>query len=150
IVHIDFATFENELKRRVGAPFQEHAAAMLCELHDGTPISPGQALALAMEGHVRRLVFDTPDERTKFGREARFFTGGLRLMVEARDRHCTGPGCGTPSDQCHIDHLLDWQHDGETEGDNGDCKCPWHNIHKSKYVITTDAITGRTRWRRRE
>lgn len=150
IVHMDFATFENELKRRVGAPFDAHDPEMLCELHDGTPIGPGEALALAIEGHVRRLVFDTPDEKTRFGREARLFTGPLRLMIEARDRHCAGPGCDVPSNECHIDHVVDWQHGGLTEGDNGEAKCGWHNGRKSQYLIWTDPVTGRARWRKRE
>ena len=69
IVHIDFATFEAELKRRVGAPFQHPPLGTgTCELDDGTVLSPGEALALAVEGHVRRIILDAPDEQLRYGR----------------------------------------------------------------------------------
>ena len=90
IVHIDAETLEAALKERVGADY-EFGADRTCELQDGTVISPNAALALALEGHVRRMVFDGPS--TTFGRNKRFFTGGLRELIEARDRHCQGPGC---------------------------------------------------------
>ena len=101
-----------------------------------------------MEGHVRRMVFDGPN--ITFGRNRRFFTGGLRELIEARDRHCQGPGCEVPWWQSHVDHNVDHQYGGETTDDNGDLKCPWHNQNKPKYDITFDPITRRSRWRKRE
>lgn len=148
VVHIGYAAFETELKRRVGAEFQcpDDSPATLA---DGTPISPGRALALAVEGEIRRLVFDAPDVRTRFGRAKRFADGALREMIEARDRHCQGPGCDIASWRCQVDHIVDWQHDGETNGEDLELKCPWHNGRKSQYQIHTDPVTGRATWRRR-
>lgn len=148
IVHIDFETFEAELQRRVGADF-DFPTERLCELQDGTVVTPGEAVALAIEGHVRRMVFDPEGVVLEFGRKKRFFTGGLREMIEARDRHCTGPGCEVPWWDCDVDHIIDWQHLGETGGDNGELKCRWHNQHKSEYSIRQDPTTGRAHWRKR-
>ena len=149
IIHMDFNTFEAELKRRIGAPF-EYPAERICELDNGTPITPGQALALAVEGHVRRFILDAPSEKLRFGRKQRFFTGGLKAFIQARDRTCTGPGCDIPAYECDIDHIIEFQHHGTTDDDNGGCKCRWHHVQKPNYTITTDPITGRTRWRRNE
>ena len=112
-------------------------------------MTPGEAVALAIEGHVRRMVFDPEGVVLEFGRKKRFFTGGLREMIEARDRHCTGPGCEVPWWDCDVDHIIDWQHLGETNGDNGELKCRWHNQHKPEYTITQDPTTGRAHWRKR-
>lgn len=148
IVHIDHATLEAELARRVGVPFQ-YPAERTCELQDGTVVTPGEALALALEGHVRRLVYDTPDARLRYGRKKRLFTGVLRELIQVRDRTCTGPGCDTPAYECDVDHIIEWQHGGTTDPDNGDCKCPWHHDHKNHYDITVDPVTGAVRWHRR-
>ncbi|MDJ0962363.1 MAG: DUF222 domain-containing protein, partial [Acidimicrobiia bacterium] len=148
VVHISHEAFEAEIKRRVGAEFA-YPANFTAELSDGTPISPGRALALAVEGEVRRLVFDGPDVRTRFGRSKRFADGALREMIMARDRHCQGPGCDVPAWRCDVDHIIDWQHDGETNGDDLELKCRWHNGNKSQFHIFTDPVTGRVSWRRR-
>jgi hypothetical protein len=148
VVHVSHEAFEAEIKRRVGAEFA-HPADFSAELDDGTPISPGRALALAVEGEVRRLVFDGPEIETRFGRARRFADGALRQMIEARDRHCRAPGCDVPAWRCDVDHIIDWQHDGETNGDDLEMKCPWHNGNKAQYTITTDSVTGAVTWRRR-
>ncbi len=148
VVHISHEAFEAEIKRRAGAEFA-YPANFTAELSDGTPISPGRALALAVEGEVRRLVFDGPDIRTRFGRSKRFADGALREMIMARDRHCQAPGCDVPAWRCDVDHIIDWQHDGETNGDDVELKCPWHNGNKSSYDIFTDPVTGTVAWRRR-
>jgi hypothetical protein len=154
VVHVDYETFVNELKRRTGCsppsgtPGPKGTDAGVCELQDGTQISSGRALELAIESHVRRMVFDRDGHVLAFGRRRRFFTGGLREMIEARDRYCQGPGCDVPDWGCDVDHLIDWQHQGTTQGANGGLKCRWHNHHKPQYDITTCAVTGISRWRK--
>lgn len=148
VVHISHEAFEAEIKRRVGAEFA-YPADFSAELEDGTPISPGRALALAVEGEVRRLVFDVPDVQTTFGRSKRFADGALRAMIQARDRHCQAPGCDVPAFECDIDHIIDWQYRGRTNAEDLECKCRWHNRVKDTYDIHVDTITGAAIWRRR-
>lgn len=79
---------------------------------------------------IERIVFDTPSRVTDISHQ-RLFTGATRRMVQVRDQTCTWPGCHTPADRCHIDHITPWAHGGPTTTDNGQALCPHHNAHKA-------------------
>jgi hypothetical protein len=102
------------------------AFAKICELADGTLISPATAADLLDEAVIERIVFDGPSRVLDLG-VARRFTGAARRAVEVRDRHCQGPGCDIPAHRCDIDHR--WRHSegGVTRPDNGELRCPPHN-----------------------
>ena len=58
----------------------------------------------------------------------RTFTGALRGVIQARDRHCQHPsGCDEPIDRCDTDHTTPWAIGGETSQDNGRLLCRYHN-----------------------
>ena len=40
------------------------------------------------------------------------------------------PGCGLPASRCQIDHITEWHQDGETDIDNGQVMCAFHNRWK--------------------
>ncbi len=98
----------------------------ICELADGTLISPATAAGLLDEAVVERIVFDGPSRVTDLG-HARSFTGAARRAVEVVHRNCTGAGCDVPAHQCDIDHI--WRHadGGPTRPDNGQTRCGPHN-----------------------
>ncbi len=150
IVHMDWDTFQRALDGEFDLPVDpfDPTSPVLCELDDGTPISPTHAVRLALRGHVRRLVLDAPKVKIEYGRKARLATGVLRELIQVRDRHCTGPGCDTPAAQCEIDHLTEWQDDGETNACDLDCKCKWHHRWKHRFHIARDPATGVTTWHR--
>jgi hypothetical protein len=102
------------------------AFARMCELADGTLISPDTAASLLDEAVIERIVFEGPSRVTDLGR-ARSFTGAARRAVEVSQRHCQGPGCDVPADRCDIDHV--WRHTdgGPTRPDNGRTLCGPHN-----------------------
>ncbi len=149
VIHIAHDVFEAELKRRVGADFS-YPPHFTAELDDGTPISPGEALALAVEGEIRRLIYDGPGIRTQYGRTKRFAPQALKEMIEARDRECQAPGCDTPAWECDTDHIIDWQYLGQTNGDELEAKCRWHNRVKDNYHTTTDPVTNQATWTRKQ
>jgi hypothetical protein len=100
----------------------------LCELADGTPVSPTQVFPLLTEADIERIVFDGPRRVIDVGLRDRFFTGALRRAIEARDRHCQHPsGCNIAAERCHIDHITPYAAGGLTTQDNGRCYCPTHN-----------------------
>ena len=150
VVHIDWDTFTRALDDEFDIPVDplDPTAPVLSELADGTPISPTLAIKLALRGHVRRLVLDTPKVKLEYGRKARLATGVLRELIQVRDRHCTGPGCDTPATQCEVDHVTEWQDDGQTNACDLDCKCRWHHRWKHRFHITRDPATGHTAWHR--
>jgi len=76
------------------------------------------------------VVFDTPARVIELGELERFFTGGLRRVIEIRDRHCH-PGCYVPANFCQVDHIVEWAKGGETNQSNGRLLCPVHNRRRN-------------------
>ena len=103
--------------------------ARICELADGTVLSPGQLVPLLSEADIERVVFDGPDRVLSVSRR-RTFTGALRRAIEVRDRHCQHPsGCDEPADRCDVDHIQPYTDGGPTTLDNGRLSCWPHNRH---------------------
>ncbi|HEX6420749.1 MAG TPA: DUF222 domain-containing protein [Acidimicrobiales bacterium] len=103
-----------------------HAFKDVCELADGSLVSPATVAQVLDDAVIERIVFDGPSRVLDLG-QARSFTGAARRAVEVRDRHCQGPGCHIPAHACDIDHL--WRHSdgGPTHPDNGRAHCGFHN-----------------------
>jgi hypothetical protein len=93
VIHMDSKTFERGIDREldVGDDDEPYDSDMLCELADGTPITPDMAVKAALRGHAQRAVYDSPAVILNYGRSVRFATGTLRDVIKTRDRTCTGP-----------------------------------------------------------
>jgi hypothetical protein len=104
----------------------ETFAGRICELADGTVVSPGTVAGLLDEAVIERIVFDGRSRVIDVGHQ-RLFAGALRRAIEARDRFCTGPGCDVPAADCEIDHLEPYSYGGATDQTNGRPKCPFHH-----------------------
>ena len=104
----------------------ETFAGRICELADGTVLSPRDVTALLDEAVIERAVFDGPSRVTDIS-EQRRFTGALRRAIELRDRTCTHAWCDAPTERCDGDHILPWEANGPTTSDNGRLLCPFHN-----------------------
>ena len=59
----------------------EASFARICELADGTVVTPGQIVPLLSEADIERIVFDGPDRVISVSRR-RTFTGALRRAIE--------------------------------------------------------------------
>jgi hypothetical protein len=105
-------------------------AGPLCELASGTVVTPGQLVPWLSEAYIERAVFDGPNRVIELGQRSRFFTGGLRRAIEIRDRVCQGDDCGTPAEDCQIDHIHEYEDGGETTQANGEARCGPSNRHK--------------------
>ena len=129
IIHTDIDTFTIALSNYLGVegPPPVGGIERLCELDDGTVISPTQMIEQAMAGHVRRLVFASPGVILDYGRKQRLFTGALREAVCARDRVCDNEGCEIPARHCEIDHVHEWDDGGHTSHRNGKARCSYHH-----------------------
>jgi hypothetical protein len=109
-VLVDYATF----------------AGRVCELGDGTVVTPGVVAAMLGDTDIERVVFDGASRVIDLGRRRRF-VGAARRALEVRDRHCTYPGCDMPLDWCQGDHIQPWSQHGPTHPDNGRLGCGHHN-----------------------
>ncbi len=103
----------------------------ICELADGTLIAPATVASMLDQAMIERVVFDGPSRVTDLGR-ARSFVGAARRAVELAHRHCTGPGCHVPANQCQIDHVWRYSDGGPTTPDNGQTMCGPHNRDRER------------------
>lgn len=99
----------------------------ICQLADGTVVTPGQADNLFTEADFERVVFDGPSRVVDVGVKQRLFKGATRRAVEVRDQFCTHDSCDVPYERCDVDHIQRWEHDGPTTEDNGRLRCPGHH-----------------------
>jgi len=98
----------------------------VCQLADGSVVTPGTVAGLLGEAWIERVVFDGPSRVVDLG-QARRFVGAARRALEIRDRHCTHPGCDEPAQRCQGDHIQPWSTGGPTTPDNGQLRCGYHN-----------------------
>jgi hypothetical protein len=98
----------------------------VCELADRTVVTPGTVASLLDQALIERVVFDAPSRVIDLGR-ARRFTGAVRRAVEVLDRGCTHVGCDMPVERCQGDHVQPWSRGGNTDPENGQLRCAYHN-----------------------
>jgi hypothetical protein len=132
--------------------------SQLCELANGTVITPGQIFEWAGDADLETVLFDGPSTVISVSHR-RTFTGALRRAVEVRDRHCQHTsGCDVPADQCDVDHIVPHAADGPTSQFNGKLECIPHNRDSDRHdhggvprptrpVDRLDEIRCRLRWK---
>jgi hypothetical protein len=113
-----------------------------CQLSDGTPIHPHDALRALLDGYIQRVVIDTNRVVTDLGRESRLFTGSARQAAMILVTHCDHPGCDLPAQFCDIDHNIEWANGGRTDQTNARPKCSTHNRFKSRNRWHTKQATN--------
>lgn len=98
----------------------------ICELAQGTVLTPGSLLPWLDEAYLERVVF-APDRRIEVSTTARLFSGATRRAIELRDRQCTHPSCDVPATSCQADHIIPFSAGGATSAENGRLLCGFHN-----------------------
>ncbi|WP_347954566.1 HNH endonuclease signature motif containing protein [Gordonia aichiensis] len=88
------------------------------------------------------------------GRGRRFASKAQRLMLFARDRGCTAPGCAAPFARTEAHHLREWQNGGRTDIGNLGAACGRHNRSVGRrlgdwetVVLIDGRHAGRVAWR---
>ena len=99
----------------------------ICELADGTVVTPGQVVPLLDEADVERAVFGPESRVIDLGRRTRLFTGGARRAAQLSDLECTEPTCDVRYERCEVDHTRPWAAGGRTDQDNARLRCPTHH-----------------------
>ena len=102
----------------------------VCELANGTIVSPGSLVPYLDQAWFERIVF-APGKRIECSVTSRFFTGATRRAIEVRDQQCTNPYCEIPAERCEIDHITPYSQGGETTQENGQCQCGFHNRRRN-------------------
>jgi hypothetical protein len=130
----------------------------LCELTNGTVVTPRQLAPWLEIADMEAILFDGPSTVVSVSHR-RSFTGAVRRAVEVRDRHCQHPaGCDVPADRCDVDHIVPHCRGGPTSQFNGRLQCPTHNRHSDRHdhsavalparpITPLDQLRARIRWR---
>ena len=105
----------------------ETMAGRICELANGTAVTPGSLLRYLNDAWIERVVFRSPSRVIDVGVRRRLFTGATRRAVQVRDRECFHEFCEIPADDCQIDHIEPYAAGGLTTQDNGRPACGYHN-----------------------
>ncbi len=110
----------------------ETFAGRICELANGSAVSPGSLLEWLDEAWVERVVFDGPSRVIDVGVARRLFDGATRGAVQVRDRDCFHDTCDEPAEGCQIDHIEPWSAGGATVAANGRPACGYHNRRRHR------------------
>jgi uncharacterized protein DUF222 len=75
------------------------------------------------------VIFDRHIETPLYlGRTRRIASPGQRIVLHAKDRGCSYPGCTAPGYQCQVHHATaDWADGGQTNIDEETLACGPHN-----------------------
>lgn len=110
----------------------ETFAGRVCELADGTVVTPGQVVSLLGQADVQRVVFGSPSCVLDVGAKQRLFRGATRTAVELVDLECQAdPSCDVRFPNCEVDHLEPFAWGGATVRANGGLKCKWHHRQRT-------------------
>ncbi|MTE13980.1 HNH endonuclease signature motif containing protein [Nocardia aurantiaca] len=130
-----------------GLPVQAILTMSVADLERGTGVaitaSGGHVSvdsALKMAGGTRPVlvVLDADGIPVYLGRCRRLASPGQRLVLVARDRGCTRPGCDAPASMCAVHHVTDFVKGGPTDLTNLTLACD--HCH----ALVNDSATG---WR---
>jgi hypothetical protein len=106
----------------------------ICQLDDGTVVSPGALVPWLDEARLQRVVFDAQSRPIDVGVTQRLFTGATRRAIEVRDLECYEPSCDVPARRCQADHVEPWSMGGPTTVDNGRLACGFHNRARHRHM----------------
>lgn len=126
----------------------------------GSRLPMRDLIRMAAKAHHYLYVYDQHTGRSLYlGRAKRLANGAQRIVLHARDRGCTRPGCTAPGYWCQVHHRNDWSKGGRTDIDDLTLACPcdhrmldctdWRTIKNAKsqteWIPPPDLDKGRHR-----
>jgi hypothetical protein len=112
----------------------------------GTTLPVSDVIRMASSAYHYLAVFDEHTGRALYLGRTRIASADQRIVLYARDRGCTYPGCDRPGYQCEVHHIKDWGGGGETEPQNLTFACkPHHKLLDEGWRTRLDPH-GRTEW----
>ena len=113
----------------------------------GTVVPIRDLIRMASHAFHYLAVFDEHSARPLYlGRSRRIATPDQRVVLYAKDRGCTHPGCDVPGYWSEVHHIDDWAAGGSTDADKLTFACkPDHNQAGNGWQ-TRKLPDGRTEW----
>ena len=115
----------------------------------GTLLPMREVIRLASHSHHYLAIFDQhTSEPLYLGRTKRLANRAQRIVLYARDRGCTKPGCTAPAYWCQVHHAEDdWSAGGSTDITNETRACgPDNRLVDTGGWRTRKRKDGRTEW----
>jgi len=99
---------------------------------DGSAVTPGTMRKITCDAAIIPVVLGSEGEPLDVGRKTRTIPSALRRAIEARDTHCTWPGCHAPPSWCDAHHDVHWADGGDTSLENCRLLCRRHHtaVHR--------------------
>lgn len=113
----------------------------------GTLLPMRDLIRMASHAYHYLAVFDDHQSRPLYlGRSRRIASADQRVVLYAKDRGCTHPGCDVPGYWCEVHHVDDWARGGLTNADKLTFGCkPDHNLAEKGWR-TIKLVNGDTQW----
>ena len=113
----------------------------------GTLLPMRDVIRMASHAYHYLAVFDEHSSRPLYlGRTRRVASPDQRVVLYAKDRGCTHPGCDVPGYWCEVHHVDDWAAGGLTDADKLTFACkPNHKLVDDGWR-TRKLPDGRTVW----
>ena len=115
----------------------------------GTLLPMPDVIRLATHAHHYVAVFDRHTSQPLYlGHSKRIASPAQRIILHAKDRGCTRPGCTAPGYWCQVHHVAGWAADnGPTNITNETLACPPDNrLVENGGWTTRTRKDGRTEW----
>jgi Domain of unknown function (DUF222) len=115
----------------------------------GSLLPMSTVIRMASHAYHYLTIFDKHTGRAlHLGRTRRIASADQRIVLHARDRGCTRPGCTVAGVHCQVHHAVrDWADDGQTNVDDLTLACPQDNrMVKPGGWRTRKREDGRTEW----
>lgn len=147
-----------ELGQHNGLPVTVVVSTTLQELESGcgqavtatgSLLPMSSVIRMASHAYHYLTIFDKDTGRAlHLGRTRRIASADQRIVLLARDRGCTRPGCTVAGAHCQVHHAVsDWADDGQTNVDDLTLACPKDNrMIKPGGWRTRKRKDGRTEW----
>ena len=105
-------------------------------------------IRMASHAYHHLVIFDRHTEIPLYlGRTRRTASAGQRIVLHAKDRGCSRPGCTVPGYQCQVHHVTDWAKGGLTDIDDLTLACGKDNrLVTENGWRTRKRKDGRTEW----
>ncbi|OBH90393.1 HNH endonuclease signature motif containing protein [Mycobacterium sp. E2989] len=111
----------------------------------GTILPMSDVIRLARHAHHYLAVFDKGKPLALYHGK-RLASPGQRIVLYAKDRGCSHPGCDVPGYYCEVHHVEDWASTRRTDIDQLTLACGPHHRLLEKGWATRKRANGETEW----
>ncbi|MEU0495564.1 HNH endonuclease signature motif containing protein [Mycobacterium sp. NPDC006124] len=112
----------------------------------GSLLPMADLIRMAAHAHHYLAVFDEHTNQALYlGRTKRLASAAQRIVLHARDRGCTKPGCTVPGYGTQVHHMTGWAHNGQTDIDDVTFTCGGDN-RLAETGWTVALVDGVVQW----